>query len=64
MPHVVVDAARCQGYANCIVESELFDLGPDSRAVYLDTDVPEPARVEVENAVRACPAAAIRIVEQ
>lgn len=63
MTRVVVDAELCQGYANCLVESELFDLGPDSRAVFLGADVSTTARPEIENAARACPTAAIRLVE-
>lgn len=59
--HVVVDPARCEGYANCLVESELFDLGADNLAVFTEPEVPEGARAEVDNAVRACPAAAIRL---
>lgn len=62
--HVVVDPGRCEGYANCLVESELFDLGPDNRAVFTEAEIPEAARAEVENAARACPAAAIRLEQR
>ena len=62
--HVVVDAERCEGYANCLVESELFDLGDDNRAVFTEAVIPEAGRVEVKNAIRACPAAAIRVEQR
>lgn len=62
--HVVVDAGRCEGYANCLAESELFDLGPDNLAVFTRPEIPADAHAEVENAVRACPAAAIRLEQR
>lgn len=61
MTDVVVDPQRCQGYANCLVESELFDLDDDNRAVFLGSDGSAAARAEIENAVRACPTAALRV---
>lgn len=62
--HVLIDLARCEGYANCLIESELFDLSPGNHAVVLADEVPAGRRPEVEAAIRACPAAAIRLEQR
>lgn len=57
------DKDLCMGYANCVVEApELFDIDPDTdKAVILDEQPGEDMRRWAEQAVRTCPAVALRL---
>ena len=60
-----VDLAKCQGYANCVVEApDLFDLDDDTgKAVVLVAQVPEAEEDQARRAIADCPVSAIRAVE-
>lgn len=63
---IELDLDACLGYGNCVVEApEHFDMDDDSnKAVVLVEDPSPQDRTVVEAAVRSCPAAALRLVEQ
>lgn len=62
MATIKVDPIKCQGYANCVVTSpDTFDLGDDGKVVLLTQEVPADMLAEVEEGVRSCPAAALRL---
>ena len=64
MPIVRADASLCQAYANCVVAApDHFDLDDDGVVMLLKADFPESQRAYVENAVRSCPVAALRVEE-
>lgn len=58
---LTVDQARCQGYANCVIEApDVFDVSSGTGKVVLLVAAPDPARrEEVEQAIRSCPVRAI-----
>ena len=60
---VVVDLDACAAHGDCVVAvPEIFDLGEDDETVtVLDPEPPEELRPALQNAVDACPMAAIRI---
>ncbi|WP_213571182.1 ferredoxin [Rhodococcus sp. USK13] len=60
-----LDAAKCQGYANCLIEAPtLWDFDDESdRAVLLVSELDESQRERAEASVRCCPAQAISIEE-
>lgn len=60
-----VDVARCQGYANCIVEApDLFDFDEDTgKAVVLVAQVAETHEDQARRAIADCPVAAIRALD-
>lgn len=62
---VELDLAKCQGYANCVVEApEIFDIDEDNgKAIILMEEVPESAHEEARRAVASCPVAALRAVD-
>ncbi|WP_430330938.1 ferredoxin [Rhodococcus sp. ACT016] len=62
MATIKVDLNKCQGYANCVVTSpDAFDLGDDGKVALLIQEVSAEALAEVEEGVRSCPAAALRL---
>lgn len=59
---ISVDRHKCQGYANCVVASpDVFDLADDGKVALLRAQVGDDTRAEVEDAVRSCPAAALKL---
>ncbi|WP_432487946.1 ferredoxin [Kineococcus sp. SYSU DK018] len=61
---MVVDLARCEGHGLCVFAApEVFDLNDDGRLLY-DPHPPETLRGAVEDAVRSCPAGAIRLMSE
>lgn len=60
---IKADVPSCEGYANCVVAApEYFDLDDDSGlVVVLQEDVVPEKKAYVENAVRSCPVAALRL---
>lgn len=56
-----VDAATCQGYANCLIEApSLFDFDEDaSVAIVLVEEPGAQLQAQAEAAVRGCPARAV-----
>lgn len=61
---IQVDAPRCQGTAMCIaVAPGLFALQPNNVVEALVADVSGDSLTEAEDAVLACPTAALSIVE-
>lgn len=64
MPTIVADLTKCQGYANCVVAApDLFDLSSEELVVVLKKDIDASERPAAEEAVAACPAAALRLEE-
>lgn len=60
---IKADVPSCEGYANCVVAApEYFDLDDDSGlVVVLQEDVSADRKAHVEDAVRSCPVAALRL---
>lgn len=59
---ITVDRHKCQGYANCVVAApDVFDLDSDGKVVVLQQHTAVTADAEVEEAVRSCPAAALKL---
>lgn len=58
-----VDLAKCQGYANCVVEApEIFDLDDDTGKAKVLVDEIGPGREdEARRAVDSCPVSAITL---
>lgn len=62
MPTIVADLAKCQGYANCVVAApDLFDVDDDVVVKVLREEVDESERAVAEEAVKSCPASALRL---
>ncbi|CDR06440.1 ferredoxin [Streptomyces iranensis] len=62
MSRIDVDPHVCQGYANCVVTApELLDLGDDGKVDILRAEVHGADLATAEDAVRACPVAALRL---
>jgi ferredoxin len=62
---VGVDLELCQGHGVCESEApEVFELAKSRKVVVLDPSPGEEHRSEVEAAVRYCPTAALRIIEE
>lgn len=59
---VIADLNRCQGYANCVIaDSSRFDLGDEGKVEILQKRI-EPTEIHLaEEAVKSCPALALRI---
>lgn len=58
----VVDAALCQGHAQCVlVAPEVFELGDDDVAHVVRERLQEELRPQLETVVRACPVQAISL---
>lgn len=60
---IAFEPAKCQGYANCLIEApEIFDFDEDdNRAVLKITEVGEALLARAQAAARCCPAQAIRL---
>ncbi|MGH3949286.1 MAG: ferredoxin [Pseudonocardiaceae bacterium] len=62
MVTITADLQKCQGYANCVVASpDVFDLSDDGKVDLQQAQVADEAVAEVEEAVRSCPAAALKM---
>jgi ferredoxin len=61
---IVVDMNLCQGHAQCEdAAPDIFKVDDDGLLMVLVESPAESARPRVEDAVRRCPADALRIVE-
>lgn len=61
MGALAVDLGKCQGYANCVVAApHMFDLTEDGKVAILADGVEPADREAVEDAIAACPTAALR----
>ena len=62
---MVFDSAKCQGYANCIIEApEIWDFDEDADTAVLVQELPDQAlRAKGEASARGCPAHAITVEE-
>lgn len=61
---VVVDFDLCESNAVCMgVAPEVFEVREDDFLYILDENPSEALRPKLEEAVRACPRAAIKLVE-
>ncbi|MGH3652321.1 ferredoxin [Glutamicibacter sp.] len=59
---VIADLSRCQGYANCVItDSSRFDLGDDGKVSILQQGVAAEELPLAEEAVKSCPALALRL---
>jgi ferredoxin len=62
---IKVDRGRCTGIGICeSVAPDYFEVGDDGVLVLLREHADDSQRAEVEDAVRACPALALSIVEE
>ena len=61
---VQIDEARCEGHGQCEAAAPgLFHLDDDGMAHLTHPDIPENLRPAAEAGVRACPVAALLVVE-
>jgi ferredoxin len=59
---LIADRDACIGSGNCMmVSEELFDADDDGVVVLLAADVPESEEDHAREAVRLCPASALRL---
>ncbi|MFE3001612.1 ferredoxin [Nocardia sp. NPDC059246] len=60
---ITVDPALCAAHGDCVIAApDIFDLGDDDEVVRILDDSPgEQYRAQVEEAVRLCPVAALRV---
>jgi len=60
---VLLEADKCQGYANCLIEApEIWDFDEESDRALLKIDNPaDHLLAKAEASARCCPAQAIRI---
>lgn len=59
---IEVDRAKCVGLGLCEAAApDHFEVGDDGKLVLLDDTFTEAQRREVEEAIRACPTAALRV---
>jgi ferredoxin len=62
---VEVDLDLCQGHAMCELEApDVFTVPKRGKVEILDTEPPDDARDEVQNAVDMCPIQALFIKEK
>ena len=62
---VEVDLDLCQGHAMCELEApDVFTVPKRGKVEILDTEPPDDARDEVQNAVDMCPTQALLIKEK
>ncbi|MDV3132618.1 ferredoxin [Mycobacterium sp. 29Ha] len=62
---VEVDLDLCQGHAMCELEApDVFTVPKRGKVEILDTEPPDDARDEVQNAVDMCPTQALFIKEK
>lgn len=64
MIEIVLDEKRCQGYGNCVpILPEAFKLEPGAkRAELLAAHLPEEQLEDIQEAIRNCPARAIKMM--
>jgi len=61
---IEVDYDLCESNGLCMgVAPEVFDLRDDDKLYLLQDEPPESMRTVIEQAVRACPKQAIRIID-
>lgn len=61
---VVVDFDLCESNAICMgIAPEVFEVREDDFLYILDENPPESMRPQLEEAVQACPRAAIKLVD-
>jgi len=61
---VVVDFDLCESNAICMgIAPEVFEVRDDDFLYILDENPPEALRPKLEEAVRSCPRAAIKLVD-
>lgn len=61
---VEVDEARCEGHGMCEdAAPELFTLDDDGMVHVTHPEIPEQLRRRAEAGVRACPVAALTLIE-
>lgn len=60
---IKADVNLCEAYANCVIAApEYFDVNDETGIVtVLEEQVTDERRGYVENAVRSCPVAALRL---
>jgi ferredoxin len=59
---VEADRDACQGYANCIAGSpDVFDIDDDGVVVVLRDELEDSEGPRIEESVRSCPVAALRL---
>jgi ferredoxin len=62
MVRIIVDRARCTGIGICeSLAASYFEVGDDGAVMVLSDTFTEADRVEVEDAVRSCPAKALSL---
>ena len=62
MIKIEADRELCQGYANCIVAApDVLDIDDDGVVVVLRDEVEESELGRIEESVRSCPVAALRL---
>lgn len=62
MPQIVADLNLCEGYGNCVAAAEeFFELDDEGMVVLRRVEFDEGDRTRVTEAVRSCPAAALRV---
>jgi ferredoxin len=62
---IIVDTQLCEAHGDCVMAApDVFDLDDDDNVVtLLQVEPGEEQRAQVEEAVRLCPVAAIRIAD-
>ncbi|WP_067671454.1 ferredoxin [Nocardia miyunensis] len=60
---VTVDSGLCAAHGDCVIAApDIFDLGDEDEVVRILNDSPEEKyRAQIEEAVRLCPVAALKI---
>lgn len=66
MPYrIVVDTEACEGYAKCVEHAaDVFKLGDDLPVTLLSDRPGDGVRERMEKAVKSCPRAALKIVDE
>lgn len=61
---IEADLTLCQGHAQCEeVAPEVFEVDDEGYVRVLDTDPPDTMRDKVEQAIRLCPVAALKLTQ-
>jgi ferredoxin len=62
--HFKLDAGRCDGFGFCAEAAPtLIRLDDDGQVIFLKSELGALDRTQAEAAVRACPVAALRLME-
>ena len=62
---IIVDEKRCTGLGICeSIAPGFFEVGDDGALVLLRTELDEPDRADIEEAVRSCPTLALSLAEK